>query len=145
MIGLTPCQEPRCFAWYSRRAFLLRLSNGTNCVTADHLLLFVLVWSPQRAQHSNRWLIYGWHRGCSDRRLFYNNLITNGKDRLLFQNISGMLKYSAEAEIILMNGGDPYVHDSVSCHRSCGYRGEYLPAPEGSRPDSPRSPALFRI
>ena len=21
-----------------------------------------------------------------------------------------------------MNGGDPYVHDSVSCHRSCGYR-----------------------
>lgn len=43
VIGLTPCQEPRCFAWYSRRAFLLRLSNGTNCVTADHLLLFVLV------------------------------------------------------------------------------------------------------
>lgn len=54
-----------------------------------------------------------------------------------------MLRYSAEAEIILMNGGDPYVHDSVSCHRSCGYRGKYLPAPEGSRPDSPRSPALF--
>lgn len=44
-----------------------------------------------------------------------------------------------------MNGGDPYVHDSVSCHRSCGYRGEYLPTPEGSRPDSPRSPALFRF
>ena len=34
-----------------------------------------------------------------------------------------------------MNGGDPYVHDSVSCHRSCGYRGEYLPTPEGSRPN----------
>ena len=42
-----------------------------------------------------------------------------------------------------MNGGDPYVHDSVSCHRSCGYRGEYLPAPEGSRPDGPRSQHYF--
>ena len=31
-----------------------------------------------------------------------------------------MLKYSAKVEIILVNGGDPYVHDSVSCHRSCG-------------------------
>ena len=50
-----------------------------------------------------------------------------------------MLKYSAKVEIILVNGGDPYVHDSVSCHRSCGYRGEYLPAPEGSRPERGQS------
>lgn len=42
-MGFTPYQEPRCFEWYSLRAFLLRLSNGINCVTAEHLPLFVLV------------------------------------------------------------------------------------------------------
>lgn len=77
--------------------------------------------------------------------LLYDNLITNVQNRLPFRNISGILKCSAAAEIILMNRGDPYVHDSVPCDRSCGHRSEYLPAPKGSRPDSPRSPALFRI
>ena len=35
---MTPYQEPRCLAWYSRWAFLLRLCNGVNCFTEIHLL-----------------------------------------------------------------------------------------------------------